>query len=235
MHIRCHTMWISKLTEPPPLGHDWNWFSIENNVLGGSHGEITIVGYGLEEWSVEFTQIECRRGKSVFDLWFPVTFEIRRLPWWFTTLQVSFSCWYLQPFQIGIHLSTRPNGWMMFALSVATTSLLFLSATRPIWTTSGNPTDALYFLSILFLFCCDFKLYVWNTNYRSQVTTDEGEKKAGDYNVMYIETSAKAGYNVKNLFRKIAQALPGMDPSLPDLTASQRNPPPHLISTSNPS
>lgn len=28
---------------------------------------------------------------------------------------------------------------------------------------------------------------------------------------MFIETSAKAGYNVKLLFRKIAQALPGMD------------------------
>ena len=28
---------------------------------------------------------------------------------------------------------------------------------------------------------------------------------------MFIETSAKAGYNVKALFKKIAQALPGMD------------------------
>jgi hypothetical protein len=28
---------------------------------------------------------------------------------------------------------------------------------------------------------------------------------------MFIETSAKAGHNVKALFRKIAQALPGMD------------------------
>lgn len=28
---------------------------------------------------------------------------------------------------------------------------------------------------------------------------------------MFIETSAKAGHNVKTLFRKIAQALPGMD------------------------
>ena len=28
---------------------------------------------------------------------------------------------------------------------------------------------------------------------------------------MFIETSAKAGYNVKALFRKIAQALPGME------------------------
>jgi hypothetical protein len=28
---------------------------------------------------------------------------------------------------------------------------------------------------------------------------------------MFIETSAKAGYNVKALFKKIAQALPGSD------------------------
>ncbi|KAL9559827.1 Ras-related protein Rab6 [Mucor atramentarius] len=28
---------------------------------------------------------------------------------------------------------------------------------------------------------------------------------------MFIETSAKAGHNVKALFRRIAQALPGMD------------------------
>lgn len=29
-----------------------------------------------------------------------------------------------------------------------------------------------------------------------QVTVEEGEKKAKDYNIMFIETSAKAGYNV---------------------------------------
>lgn len=44
-----------------------------------------------------------------------------------------------------------------------------------------------------------------------QVTTEEAEQKAKELNVMFIETSAKAGHNVKTLFRKIAQALPGMD------------------------
>jgi Ras-related protein Rab-6A len=44
-----------------------------------------------------------------------------------------------------------------------------------------------------------------------QVTTEEAEKRAQDFNVMFIETSAKAGHNVKTLFKKIAQALPGMD------------------------
>ncbi|KAG1444034.1 hypothetical protein G6F56_010456 [Rhizopus delemar] len=44
-----------------------------------------------------------------------------------------------------------------------------------------------------------------------EVTTAEGEKRAKELNVMFIETSAKAGYNVKSLFRKIAQALPGVN------------------------
>ena len=43
------------------------------------------------------------------------------------------------------------------------------------------------------------------------MTTEEAEQKAKELNVMFIETSAKAGHNVKTLFRKIAQALPGMD------------------------
>lgn len=31
------------------------------------------------------------------------------------------------------------------------------------------------------------------------MTTEEGEKKAKELNVMFIETSAKAGYNVKQV------------------------------------
>lgn len=46
---------------------------------------------------------------------------------------------------------------------------------------------------------------------KRQVPIDEGEKKSQDLNVMFIETSAKAGYNVKQLFKRIAAALPGMD------------------------
>ena len=43
------------------------------------------------------------------------------------------------------------------------------------------------------------------------MTTEEAETKSKELNVMFIETSAKAGHNVKTLFRKIAQALPGME------------------------
>eukprot|EP00118_Oscarella_pearsei_P025137 m.307594 g.307594 ORF g.307594 m.307594 type:complete len:207 (+) comp42495_c0_seq1:207-827(+) len=46
---------------------------------------------------------------------------------------------------------------------------------------------------------------------KRQVSMDDGEKKAKDLNVMFIETSAKSGYNVKQLFRRVAAALPGMD------------------------
>jgi len=45
------------------------------------------------------------------------------------------------------------------------------------------------------------------------VSTEEGERKAKELNVMFIETSAKAGYNVKQLFRRVAAALPGMEAS----------------------
>nr|CUU99496.1 hypothetical transcript [Hymenolepis microstoma] len=42
---------------------------------------------------------------------------------------------------------------------------------------------------------------------KRKVTTEEGERLAKDLNVMFVETSAKAGYNVKNLFRRIATEL----------------------------
>ncbi|XP_041975602.1 ras-related protein Rab6 isoform X2 [Aricia agestis] len=46
---------------------------------------------------------------------------------------------------------------------------------------------------------------------KRQVSTEDGDRKAKELNVMFIETSAKAGYNVKQLFRRVAAALPGMD------------------------
>ncbi|XP_062910513.1 ras-related protein Rab-6A isoform X4 [Mobula hypostoma] len=46
---------------------------------------------------------------------------------------------------------------------------------------------------------------------KRQITTEEGERRAKDLNVLFIETSAKIGYNVKQLFRRVAAALPGME------------------------
>ncbi|KAG2576002.1 hypothetical protein PVAP13_7KG352801 [Panicum virgatum] len=53
----------------------------------------------------------------------------------------------------------------------------------------------------------------WTRNLQNQrVSIEEGEGKAKDLAVMFIETSAKAGFNIKHaLFRKIAAALPGME------------------------
>ncbi|XP_010544549.1 PREDICTED: ras-related protein RABH1b [Tarenaya hassleriana] len=51
---------------------------------------------------------------------------------------------------------------------------------------------------------------------KRQVSIEEGEAKARELNVMFIETSAKAGFNIKVKrfllrFSKIAAALPGME------------------------
>ncbi|KAF2671983.1 ras-domain-containing protein [Microthyrium microscopicum] len=46
---------------------------------------------------------------------------------------------------------------------------------------------------------------------KRQVTEEAGQEEAKKNNLMFIETSAKVGHNVKLLFKRIAQALPGMD------------------------
>ena len=48
-------------------------------------------------------------------------------------------------------------------------------------------------------------------NDKREVTTQQGEDEAKKNNLMFVETSAKVGHNVKTLFRRIAQALPGME------------------------
>lgn len=46
---------------------------------------------------------------------------------------------------------------------------------------------------------------------KRQVSVEEGEDKSTKEGIMFIETSAKAGFNIKALFRKLATALPGME------------------------
>ena len=43
---------------------------------------------------------------------------------------------------------------------------------------------------------------------KRQVTTEDGERKAKDLNVLFIETSAKAGYNVKQVCDRESAGLP---------------------------
>jgi len=56
-------------------------------------------------------------------------------------------------------------------------------------------------------------------NDKRQVSTEEGEERARKDSLMFMECSAKAGYNVKSLFRKLATALPGS----PDAAAKDTN------------
>ena len=43
------------------------------------------------------------------------------------------------------------------------------------------------------------------------MTLEEATAKAAALNIMFMETSAKAGHNVKSLFKKIAMSLVGME------------------------
>lgn len=43
------------------------------------------------------------------------------------------------------------------------------------------------------------------------MTLEEATAKSTQLNIMFMETSAKAGHNVKSLFKKIAMSLPGME------------------------
>lgn len=56
-----------------------------------------------------------------------------------------------------------------------------------------------------------------------QVTADDLDRRAKELGVLSIETSAKAGHNVKNLFKKIALALPGANgqPEAPATSTSK--------------
>ncbi|KAI0748476.1 ras-domain-containing protein [Daedaleopsis nitida] len=46
---------------------------------------------------------------------------------------------------------------------------------------------------------------------KRQVTLEEANAKATQLNIMFMETSAKAGHNVKSLFKKIAMSLVGLE------------------------
>jgi hypothetical protein len=57
----------------------------------------------------------------------------------------------------------------------------------------------------------DFSLCDCSYCNRRQVTLEEATAKAVQLDIMFMETSAKAGHNVKSLFKKIAMSLPGME------------------------
>eukprot|EP01080_Neovahlkampfia_damariscottae_P004056 gene4056-7345_t len=45
---------------------------------------------------------------------------------------------------------------------------------------------------------------------KREVTVEDGESKARDNNCLFLETSAKRGYNIKTLFTKVASELPSL-------------------------
>ncbi|KAI9012175.1 ras family-domain-containing protein [Phycomyces nitens] len=51
---------------------------------------------------------------------------------------------------------------------------------------------------------------------KREVSVEDGEKRAKELGVLFIETSAKLGHNVKTLFKKIAQSLPGINGDNPN-------------------
>lgn len=62
-----------------------------------------------------------------------------------------------------------------------------------------------FFPAVFFLAFLDYFSLFWFffsvicSHYCRQVSIEEGERKAQELNMMYIETSAKAGYNVKQV------------------------------------
>ena len=62
----------------------------------------------------------------------------------------------------------------------------------------------------------------------SQVTLEEATAKATELSIMFMETSAKAGHNVKSLFKKIAMSLPGMEKEN-QTTEAQSSEPSHKL------
>ena len=49
---------------------------------------------------------------------------------------------------------------------------------------------------------------------------EEAEKKAEEEKIGCIETSAKGGYNVKALFRKLATRLPGLETATEEINSN---------------
>lgn len=65
---------------------------------------------------------------------------------------------------------------------------------------------------------------------KRQVSVEEGEDKANKEGIMFIESSAKAGFNIKALFRKLATALPGIETAQTQANPNCEPPPLHPCS-----
>ena len=58
---------------------------------------------------------------------------------------------------------------------------------------------------------------------KRQVNTEEGQQKAEELNIRFVETSAKVGINVKQLFKDLANTLPGVGSATPTTKPEEEN------------
>uniref|UniRef100_A0A3B3SZP8 Ras-related protein Rab-6A-like n=1 Tax=Paramormyrops kingsleyae TaxID=1676925 RepID=A0A3B3SZP8_9TELE len=145
-----------------------------------------------------------QQGRSVSAASSPATSATRLLPWWFMTSQVRLQLWdtagqerfrslipsYIRDSTIAVVVYDITNLNSFQQTSKWIDDVRTERGSDVIIMLVGNKTDL-----------AD----------KRQITTEEGERRAKELNVMFIETSAKTGYNVKQLFRRVAAALPGMD------------------------
>jgi hypothetical protein len=64
---------------------------------------------------------------------------------------------------------------------------------------------------------------------KRQVSSDEGEKKAKDEGVLFMETSAKGGYNIKQVRGGLWRCDSPLSPLLGHKTNVSTPPPPHTL------
>lgn len=155
-------------------------------------------------------------------LWHSADFQLR-----------PFLCWRLMPFPVFLFQMSTPSskpqsGLMMSEQREEVMSSSCWWETRQILQTKGNlffpevpflkqPSNLLRecIWSVTFQRMIDFvyllklpTVHFFNfLIYHRQVSIEEGERKAKELNVMFIETSAKAGYNVKQVRMCESRAL----------------------------
>lgn len=126
-------------------------------------------------WDYNCGTQQVRKDSAV---WFPRTFETQRWLWWFTTSPVSIRIFFYRCVLLIIIICLDANSfhqtskWIDDVRTERGSDVIIMLV--------GNKTDL---------------------SDKRQVSTEEGERKAKELNVMFIETSAKAGYNVKQVCR----------------------------------
>ena len=150
------------------LGNYWDWFLVQNDVLGRPDSAPAALGH---RWPRTLPLINPIIHKGL--------------------ISRSDSLWYYKY----AFLNAYNDSWWTDRASFLNTSKWIEDVRNErgndvIIALVGNKTDA---------------------SERRQVSVEEGEDKATKENITFIETSAKAGFNIKALFRKLATALPGME------------------------